>query len=69
MSAKTAAKLRTSAEQLRDFKQIATLVSIDVERPEDRETDFAAGAATAHALGMQALARRLHDRAAKGLSP
>lgn len=63
MSAKTAAKLRQNAEQLRDFRRIATLVEMDVERPTDRETDFAAGAAAAQALGMQALATRLRERA------
>lgn len=63
MSAKTAIKLRESAQQLRDFKQIATLVRMDVERPADRETDFAAGAAAAQQLGMQALAERLRGRA------
>ncbi|HEV7943103.1 MAG TPA: 5'-3' exonuclease H3TH domain-containing protein [Solirubrobacteraceae bacterium] len=63
MSMKTAVKLRDSAAQLCDFKEIATLVSIDVGRPEDGETDFAAGAAAAQALGMQALAKRLRERA------
>jgi 5'-3' exonuclease len=63
MSAKTAAKLRESAEQLRDFKKIATLVNIEVERPEDRQTNFLGGAAAAQTLGMQALATRLRDRA------
>lgn len=64
MSAKAAIKLREHAQQLRDFKHIATLVEIDVERPADRETDFAAGAAAAQELGMQALAKRLRERAA-----
>lgn len=64
MSAKTAAKLRDVAEQLRDFKKIATLVPIDLTAPESRETDFAAGAAAAAALGMQALADRLRERPA-----
>ena len=63
MSMKTAVKLRDGAAQLRDFKEIATLVRIDVKRPEDEETDVAAGAAAAQALGMQALAKRLRERA------
>ncbi|MFZ2050040.1 MAG: 5'-3' exonuclease H3TH domain-containing protein [Solirubrobacteraceae bacterium] len=63
MSMKTAVKLRDSAAQLRDFKEIATLVRIDVKRPEDEETDVAVGAAAAQALGMQALAKRLRERA------
>jgi 5'-3' exonuclease len=54
-----AATLLHHAEQLRTFKQIATLVAIDVERPSDRPTDLAAGAEAAAALGMEGLAARL----------
>jgi 5'-3' exonuclease len=54
-----AVALRENAEQLLDFKRIATLVPIDVPRPDDRPTDFAAGAAAARELGMNRLARRL----------
>ena len=53
------AALTENAEQLGDFKRIATLVPIDVGRPVDRSTDFAAGAAMAGELGMNRLARRL----------
>ena len=53
------AALSEHAEQLQDFKRIATLVPIDVPRPPDRATDFAAGAAMADELGMNRLARRL----------
>src|SRR3712207_1037481 len=35
--------LREEAEQLHQFKEIATLVHVPVERPPDRPTDFAAG--------------------------
>jgi DNA polymerase-1 len=56
---RTAAALRDHAEQLRVFKEIATLVRIDVQRLPDRVTDFAVGAAAASALGMNRLARRL----------
>jgi 5'-3' exonuclease len=51
--------LREHAEQLLAFKQIATLVPIAVQRPRDRATDFAAGAAMARELGMNRLAQRL----------
>jgi DNA polymerase-1 len=64
ISAKIATTLRESAEQLRDFKRIATLVAIDVQRPADRETDFADGAAAAEELGMTRLAERLGELAA-----
>jgi 5'-3' exonuclease len=56
---RVAAALREHAEQLLAFKRIATLVPIDVGRPVDRSTDFAAGAAMARELGMNRLARRL----------
>jgi 5'-3' exonuclease len=59
-----AAALRDHAEQLLAFKRIATLVPIDVRRPADSLTDFAAGAATARALGMRRLAGRLNTLAA-----
>jgi 5'-3' exonuclease len=48
-----------NAELLRTFKQIATLVEIEVERPPDTPTDYAAGAAAARELGMNRLAERL----------
>jgi 5'-3' exonuclease len=54
-----AATLLHHAELLLTFKQVATLVPIDVERPPDRPTDFAAGAAMARELGMSGLADRL----------
>ncbi len=53
------AALTENAEQLEDFKRIATLVPIDLQRPPDRATDFAAGAAMAGKLGMRRLAERL----------
>jgi 5'-3' exonuclease len=59
-----AATLLHHAELLLIFKRIATLAPIDVERPADRPTDFAAGAAMAHELGMNRLAERLTDMAA-----
>jgi DNA polymerase-1 len=53
------ATLRENAELLHTFKQVATLVEIDVERPPDRPTDYAGGAAAARELGMNRLAERL----------
>jgi DNA polymerase-1 len=47
------------AEELRRFKDIATLRDADVELPPDRATDREGGAAAAEALGMARLARRL----------
>lgn len=60
---RVSAALREHAEQLRDFKRIATLVEIDVSRPPDRATDFAQGAVKAQELGMRRLAERLETEA------
>jgi 5'-3' exonuclease len=65
LSPRLAAALRENAEQLRVFKQVATLQRIDVTAPEDRATDFAGGARAVAALGMKRLAARL-ERSAKG---
>jgi DNA polymerase-1 len=54
-----AAALRDNADQLRAFREIALLRPVELERPPDRATDFAAGAVAASALGMGALAGRL----------
>jgi 5'-3' exonuclease len=62
MSPKIAASLRENAELLRNFKRIATLERIEVRRPADRPTDFAAGARAARELGMNRLAERLSTR-------
>ena len=56
------AALREQADELRDFLKIATLVHVDVERPADRLTDFAGGAAAARRHGLEGLAGRLDDR-------
>lgn len=61
ISARIGATLRESADQLHDFKRIATLVEIEAPRPKDRETDFAGGAAAAEELGMKRLAERLRQ--------
>jgi len=55
--------LAEQRELLLTFKDVATLRHVDVERPPDRATDRAGGAAAARALGMNALAQRL-ERAA-----
>jgi DNA polymerase-1 len=49
------------ADELRAFKDIATLRTAEVERPPDRATDREGGAAAASALGMGRLAGRLED--------
>jgi 5'-3' exonuclease len=51
--------LTESADELRAFKDIATLRLVDVERPPDRETDLDGGAAAARELGLNRLADRL----------
>jgi DNA polymerase-1 len=56
--------LREEAEQLHEFKEIATLVEVPVDRPEDRPTDFLGGAAAAREHGMNRLAERLERLAA-----
>jgi 5'-3' exonuclease len=58
-----AAALREHAQQLLSFKQIATLVSIELSRPADRGTDFASGARKAREFGMNRLATRLEQLA------
>jgi DNA polymerase-1 len=48
-----------AADDLRAFKDIATLRDADVEPPPDRETDWAGAAKAAHERGMNRLAERL----------
>jgi DNA polymerase-1 len=47
------------ADELRAFREIATLRPVDVERPPDAPTDRAGGAVAARELGMNRLAERL----------
>jgi DNA polymerase-1 len=54
------------AEQLRLFRDIATLRPVALERPRDRATDYARGAEAADAIGMGRLAKRLSDAARPG---
>jgi DNA polymerase-1 len=56
-----AAALRDNAEQLRAFREIATLRLPKVPRPEDAETNLQGGAQAARALGMRRLADRLQS--------
>jgi hypothetical protein len=51
--------LLTQADELRSFKDIATLRRIEMDRPPDAQTDGAGGAAEAERLGMRRLAERL----------
>jgi 5'-3' exonuclease len=58
---KLAETLRQHAEPLRRFREVGTLVPIDLARPEDARLDRVAGAAAATRLGMAQLAGRLED--------
>jgi 5'-3' exonuclease len=51
--------LREQADELRAFRDIATLREVDVARPPDGPTDHAGAAAAAEARGMNRLAERL----------
>jgi len=55
--------LLAAADELRAFREIATLREPKVKRPPDTETDFAGGAAAARELGMGQLAERLEKEA------
>ena len=57
------AALTTQADELRAFKEIATLQDVDVERPADAPTDYAGAAAAARERGMERLAKRLEQLA------
>jgi DNA polymerase-1 len=54
-----AAALRDNADELRAFRDIATLRPAQVHLPADQETNLAGGAQAARALGMRRLAERL----------
>jgi DNA polymerase-1 len=53
------AALCTQGDELRAFKEIATLQDVDVELPPDTPTDHARAAAAAQERGMERLAKRL----------
>jgi DNA polymerase-1 len=56
---RVAMSLRDQAEELRRFREIATLRELPLEPPADQPTDRVAGSAAARALGMNRLADRL----------
>ena len=51
------------ADELRSFKDIATLRTVALERPPDRPTDWAGGAKAAGELGLGRLSKRLEEAA------
>ncbi|MGI8863576.1 MAG: 5'-3' exonuclease [Solirubrobacteraceae bacterium] len=55
------AALTEHAEQLRAFREIATLRIVELERPPDRRTDLQHGAEAARRYGMRRLAERLEQ--------
>ncbi len=57
------AALCTQGDELRAFKEIATLQDVDVELPPDTPTDYAGAAAAAQERGMERLAKRLSGMA------
>jgi 5'-3' exonuclease len=57
------AALCTQGDELRAYKQIATLQDIDVKLPPDTPTDYTAAAAAARERGMERLAKRLEQLA------
>jgi 5'-3' exonuclease len=63
MRPRIAAALVENEAELLAFQKIATLQRVELERPPDRATDRAGGAAAVAALGMKRLAERLSDAA------
>ncbi len=59
--ARLSGALMDQADELRTFKDIATLRTVKVKRPPDRPTDWAGAAAAARQRGMNRLAERLQD--------
>ena len=57
------AALCSQADELRAYKEIATLRDPDVELPSDTPTDYAGAAAAARERGMERLAKRLEQLA------
>ena len=56
-----ASTLTESADELRAYRDIATLRTADVDRPADQTTDLAGGARAARELGLNRLAERLEN--------
>jgi 5'-3' exonuclease len=61
--ARVSGVLRDSADELRTFKDIATLRTMKVKRPPDRPTNYAKAAAAARERGINRLAGRLEQLA------
>ncbi|MEA2387729.1 MAG: hypothetical protein QOG41_502 [Thermoleophilaceae bacterium] len=57
--ARVSGALIAGREELPMFKDLATLRTLDLERPPDRPTDWTGGAAAARERGMERLAKRL----------
>ena len=57
------AALCTQGDELRAFKEIATLQDIDVKRPPDTPTNYTGAAKAARERGMERLAGRLEQLA------
>ena len=57
------AALCSQADELRAFKEIATLQEVEVELPPDTPTDYAGAAVAARERGMERLAKRLEQMA------
>lgn len=60
---RVAKALTEQADELRAFREIATLRAVDVQLPADRPTDFEGAAAAAREQGMNRLAERLEGMA------
>jgi 5'-3' exonuclease len=58
---RVAAALTESADELRAYRDIATLRTAPVTRPPDRATDLTGGAGAARELGLNRLAERLEN--------
>jgi DNA polymerase-1 len=56
---RVASTLKESAQDLRAYRDIATLRTASVKRPADQPTDLAGGASAARELGLNRLAERL----------
>jgi len=58
---RVAQALTELADELRAYRDIATLRTADVQRPADQATDLAGGASAARELGLNRLAERLEN--------